>query len=173
MVVKNIVEKAGSVSKHIELGEVETEKELTSKQLDNVRKSLSDMGFELIDDKRTHIIEQIKTTVIDWVHYQKNAKQKINFSDHLSSKLHKDYSYLSNLFSEVENITIEKYLINQKIERVKELLVYDELTLSEIAAQLEYSSVQYLSNQFKKVTGLTPNHYKNIGKLKRIPLDEV
>jgi AraC-like DNA-binding protein len=114
----------------------------------------------------------MKNIIIDLVHYQ-NYDLKFNLSDVLSSKMHHDYNYLSNLFSEVEGTTIEKYFIAQKIERVKELLVYDELSLSEIAFQLNYSSVGYLSNQFKKVTGLSPSHFKKIREEKRKPLDEV
>ena len=126
----------------------------------------------MIDDKKSRIIEKIKNIIIDLVHHQDN-EAKTNLSDVLSNELHHDYNYLSNLFSEVEGTTIEKYFIAQKIERVKELLVYDELSLSEIAFQLNYSSVAYLSNQFKKTTGLTPSHFKQIKEEKRKPLDEV
>src|SRR5690606_3422206 len=117
-------------------------------------------------------IEQIKNIIINLVHHQDNDI-KINLSDLLSSQLHQDYNYLSNLFSAIEGITIEKYFIAQKIEKVKELLVYDELSLSEIAFQLNYSSTAYLSNQFKKVTGLTPSHFKKIKEEKRKPLDHL
>ena len=130
------------------------------------------LGFDIIDDKKIRLIEQIKTIIIDLVHHQDNVT-KTNLSDVLSSKLFHDYNYLSNLFSEVEGTTIEKYFIAQKIEKVKELLVYDELSLSEIAFRLNYSSVAYLSNQFKKVTGLSPSHFKNIREDRRKPLDEV
>jgi AraC-like DNA-binding protein len=130
------------------------------------------LGFELIDDKKSRIIEKIKNTIIQLVHHQ-DSGLKNNLSEVLSSELHHDYNYLSNLFSEIEGTTIEKYFIAQKIERVKELLVYDQLSLSEIAFQLNYSSVAYLSNQFKKVTGLTPSHFKQIKENKRKPLDQL
>ena len=133
---------------------------------------LEAVGFYLIDDKKSRLIEQIKTLVIELVHYNSN-NLKINLSDYISEKLHHDYNYISNLFSEVEGTTIEKYFITQKIERVKELLVYDELTLNEIADQLNYSSTAHLSAQFKKVTGFTPSYFKKIKENKRKPLDEV
>ncbi|KKX47548.1 AraC family transcriptional reguator [Sphingobacterium sp. IITKGP-BTPF85] len=134
--------------------------------------ALDPLGFEVIDDKKCRIIERIKNIIIELVH-NRDSDIKTNLSDVLSNKLHHDYNYLSNLFSEVEGTTIEKYFIAQKIEKVKELLVYDELSLSEIAFRLNYSSVAYLSNQFKKVTGLTPSHFKQIKEDKRKPLDEV
>jgi len=125
-----------------------------------------------LDDTKRTTIEKIKTTIIEQVHYG-IGDDRYNFSDLLSTKLHKDYSYLSHLFSEVEGITIEKYIINQKIEKVKELLVYNELSLSEIAFQAGYSSVAHLSAQFKKVTGLTPTHFKKLGGTRRNTLDKV
>ena len=118
------------------------------------------------------LIEKIKNIIIQQVHHTQD-EQHYNLSNILSKSLHKDYSYLSSLFSEVEGITIEKYLINQKIEKVKELIIYDELSLSEIAYKLSYSSVAHLSNQFKKITGLTPSHFKQVGRNKRKPLDKV
>ena len=172
MVVKNELEKMGFEPLKVILGEVELSRELSSSDKDRINKHLLTFGFELIDDKRSRIIGQIKSSIIELVHHH-NSKLKTNLSEYLSSKLHHDYTYLSNLFSEVEGTTIEKYFIAQKIERVKELLVYDELSLSEIAFQLNYSSVAHLSNQFKKVTGLTPSHFKNIKSDKRKPLDEV
>lgn len=138
----------------------------------NLEEALIPLGFQVIDDKRSRIIEKIKNVIIDVVH-QRDNHTKSNLSDVLSSELHHDYNYLSNLFSEVEGTTIEKYFIVQKIERVKELLVYGELSLSEIAFQLNYSSVAYLSNQFKKVTGLTPSHFRQIKEDKRKALDKV
>jgi len=148
------------------------EKDLTAEERVAVESALVPLGFEVIDDKKSRMIEQIKNVIIDVVHYQDNDV-KTNLSDVLSDKLHHDYNYLSNLFSEVEGTTIEKYFIAQKVEKVKELLVYDELSLSEIANRLNYSSVAYLSNQFKKVTGLTPSHFKQIKEDKRKPLDKV
>ncbi|MDP4291629.1 MAG: AraC family transcriptional regulator [Bacteroidota bacterium] len=172
MVVQNLFESIGYPPVHIELGQVETEKPVTEKDLVKIQKSLIGYGFEMIDDKTSVLIEKIKTLIIEMVHY-KNEPIHENYSTYIESKLHKDYNYLSNLFSDVTGITIERYIINQKIERVKELLVYDELTLSEIAYELGYSSVAYLSGQFKKVTGFTPSHFKQIKENKRKPLDQV
>lgn len=172
MVVHNELEKLGLTVKNIKLGEVTLDKELPGNVKTNLVKALTVLGFELIDDKKSRIIEKIKNIIIDLVHHQDNDTKK-NLSDILSSKLHHDYNYLSNLFSEIEGTTIEKYFIAQKIEKVKELLVYDELSLSEIAFRLNYSSVAYLSNQFKKVTGLTPSHFKQIREDKRKSLDKV
>lgn len=172
LVVQNELEKLGLEFSGIKLGEVILENKPTALQKQNLQKALVALGFELIDNKKSRIIEQIKNFIIDWVQHQ-NIDTKTNLSDALSSALHHDYNYLSNLFSEIEGTTIEKYFIAQKIEKVKELLVYDELTLSEIAYQLNYSSVAYLSNQFKKVTGLTPSHFKQIKEDKRKPLDKV
>lgn len=172
MVVQNELDKLGLDVKNIKLGEVTLDKEPTTDEKNKLDKALILLGFELIDDKKSRVIEKIKNVIIDLVHHQDN-NTKTNLSDVLSSQLHHDYNYLSNLFSEIENTTIEKYFIAQKIEKVKELLVYDELSLSEIAFRLNYSSVAYLSNQFKKVTGLTPSHFKQIREDKRKPLDEV
>lgn len=172
MVVQNELEKLGLDAKNIKLGEVILFKEITSLEKENLSKTLEPLGFEVIDDKKGRIIEKIKNIIIDLVHHQ-DSDVKTNLSDVLSDKLHHDYNYLSNMFSEVEGTTIEKYFIAQKVEKVKELLVYDELSLSEIANRLNYSSVAYLSNQFKKVTGLTPSHFKQIKEDKRKPLDKV
>ncbi|MDO5523694.1 MAG: AraC family transcriptional regulator [Bacteroidia bacterium] len=172
MVVRNEMEKLGFDVSNIILGEVSLTKELSNAQKQKVREVLEPLGFELIDDKKSRIVEKIKNIIIDLVHH-KDGSLQTNLSDLLSENLNHDYSYLSNLFSEVESITIEKYFIAQKIEKVKELLVYDELSLSEIAFRLNYSSVAYLSNQFKKVTGLTPSHFKQIHETKRKPLDEI
>jgi YesN/AraC family two-component response regulator len=172
MVVQNELDKLDLSAIRIKLGEVVLEKEPTTEEKNNLSEVLSALGFAVIDDKKNRIIEKIKNTIIELVHHQDNDA-KTNLSDVLSEKLHHDYNYLSNIFSEVEGTTIEKYFIAQKIERVKELLGYDELSLSEIAFQLNYSSVAYLSNQFKKTTGLTPSHFKQIKEEKRKPLDEV
>ncbi|MGN6341171.1 MAG: helix-turn-helix domain-containing protein [Ginsengibacter sp.] len=172
MVVQNELDKLGIDVKNIKLGEVTIAEKLSPGEKENLEKALVPLGFEVIDEKKSRIIEKIKNIIIDLVHHQDNGLTS-NLSDVLRSQLHHDYNYLSNLFSEVEGITIEKYFIAQKIEKVKELLVYDELSLSEIAFRLNYSSVAYLSNQFKKVTGLTPSHFRQIGEDKRKPLDEV
>lgn len=172
MVVQGELEKLGIETKSVKLGEVVTAQELEPEKRQQLEASLEALGFHLIDNKKSRIIEQVKNVIIDLVHYQNN-EAKINLSDILSQRLNLDYNYLSNLFSDIEGITIEKYFIAQKIEKVKELLVYDELSLSEIAYRLNYSSVAYLSNQFKKVTGLTPSHFKQIKEDKRKPLDKV
>lgn len=172
MVVQNEIEKLGVPVNHIRLGEVTLGRALSASERTILGGALTDLGFELIDDRKSRIIEQVKTTIIDLVHHR-DGDRKHNLSDVLSKTLNHDYSYLSNLFSEVEGTTIEKYFIAQKIEKVKELLVYDELTLSQIAQQLNYSSVAYLSNQFKKVTGLTPSHFKQVKEDKRKALDKV
>src|SRR5690606_2324159 len=172
MVVQPELDKLGIAAKSVKLGEVSLTGELSAEQKDALKQALNPLGFELIDDKKSRTIEKIKNIIIDLVHHRDNDA-KTNLSDVLSDKLNHDYNYLSNLFSEVEGTTIEKYFIAQKIEKVKELLVYDELSLSEIAYRLNYSSVAYLSNQFKKVTGLSPSHFKQIREDKRKPLDKV
>ena len=172
MVVKSELEKLNIRPLEVDLGEIEIEKPPSKQQLDKLRISLKQLGFELIDDKKGRIIEKIKTLIVKRVHYPENDPSE-NLSDLITSKIHYDYSYLSNLFSEVEGTTIEKYYIAQKIERVKELLVYDELSLSEIADQLEYSSVAYLSAQFKKITGLTPTFYKGLKDHKRKNIEDL
>jgi AraC family transcriptional regulator len=144
----------------------------SSAQLEDFGSRISTLWFELIEDKTARIISQVKNAVLHYVR-ENPAARKVKFSVFLADRLAKDYNYLSNLFSETEGTTIEQYLIHQKIEYVKELLVYDELSLSEIAHQLGYSSVQHLSNQFKKVTGLTPSHFKQVKENKRKPLDKI
>ncbi len=172
LVVRQELEKLNIKSSNITLGEVETKGELPKQQIEQLGDNLTALGFELLDNSKQQLIEKIKNTIINQVHYT-NEESTHNYSEILSKTLHKDYSYLSSLFSEVEGITIEKYIINQKIEKVKELIIYDELSLSEIAYKLGYSSVAHLSNQFKKVTGLTPSHFKQVGQNKRKPLDKI
>ncbi|QIA08363.1 AraC family transcriptional regulator [Draconibacterium halophilum] len=172
-VVKEELEKLDIQIEDIELGKVAISKSLDTSQTEEVRTVLHDNGFELIDDKKSQLIDRIKTIIIEKTHYSNEGKELVNFSEVIANEAGYDYSYLSKLFSSVEGITIEKYIINQKIEKVKELLVYGELTLNEISYQLGYSSVQHLSNQFKKVTGLTPSHFKKVKENKRKPLDEV
>lgn len=156
----------------VQLGEVQLASHVSDDTRQALDKKLQTIGFALIDDRKSRIIEKIKNTIIDLVR-NASAQPGANLSDYLATQLHYEYNYLSSLFSEVEGTTIGKYFISQKIERVKELLVYDELTLSEITFTLGYSSVAHLSNQFKKVTGLTPSHFKRIGAARRKPLDEV
>ena len=161
MVVKSELEKLGLKLLSINLGEVEIMEPFSDVQKNEISKILKVFGFELIDDKKSKTIDKIKTVIFDLVQ-NKNNDLKINLSNYLSQELHQDYNTLSNLFSEVENITIEKYFINQKIEKVKELIIYDELSLSQIAYSLNYSTVSHLSNQFTKVTGFSPTYFKNI-----------
>jgi len=156
----------------VTLGEVTLKEPLSDQQLSELNSHLTTLGFELIDDKRVRMIEQVKNAVIELVH-RENSTLKTNLSDYIAERTHHEYNYVSHLFSEIENTTIEKYFIAQKIERVKELLVYDELSLSEIADLLNYSSAAHLSAQFKKVTGLTPSHFKQVKENKRKPLDRV
>ena len=172
MVVKNELEKLGIKPCAISLGEVQLDEAINETEIKTISLVLEKFGFALLDDKKSRIIERIKNIIVELTHYQ-DEQPKTNLSDILSNDLKHDYNYLSNLFSKIEGITIEKYYIAQKIERIKELLVDDELSLSEIAFKLNYSSVAYLSNQFKKVTGMTPSYFKNIQSGKRRSLDEI
>jgi len=172
MIVKSELEKLGIHPETIDLGEVTLSQELQYGQKDQITSVFEKLGFELIDDKKSKYIEKVKSLIIELVH-QQNSQLNTTLSDYLSRNVYHDYFFLSNLFSEVEGITIEKYFIAQKIEKVKELLAYDELSLTEIADQLHYSSSAHLSNQFKKVTGLSPSHFKNIRSNQRKSLDEV
>ncbi|MNK01853.1 Transposon Tn10 TetD protein [compost metagenome] len=172
MVVRNVFGEAGIVPLNIELGEVELKEEPAAAQLEQLSTKLQELGFEIIDDRKSKVIEQIKNAIITLVHHSEEAP-KMNLSDILTEKLNYDYTYLSNLFSEVEGLTIEKYLIAQRVEKVKELLRYDQLTLSQIADQLGYSSVAYLSNQFKKQTGLSPSFYKSQKENHRRNIEEL
>jgi len=172
MVVTAEIEKTGLQPVSVELGEVEIKQVLTEQQMLQLNTSLKALGFEMIDDKKIRTIEKIKNAVITLVHHS-GGNIKTNLSAFITSQIHQDYNYLSNLFSEVEGTTIEKYFIEHKIERVKELLVYNELTLSEIADQLGYSSVAHLSNQFKKITGFTSSHFKSLKEHKRKNIEEL
>lgn len=172
MAVRSILDELGIRFTSIRLGEVDLHDEPSGQVMQELSARLTGIGFELIDDRKGRIIEKIKNAVIELVHHSSDTP-KTNLSDHLAEKLHYDYNYLSRLFSDIEGTTIEKYFIAQRIEKVKELLVYDERSLSEIAWQMGYSSVAHLSNQFKKVTGLTPSHFRQIRAEKRKPLDEV
>lgn len=156
----------------IQLGEVKLPKAPSSEKIKEIEAVLKERGFELLEDNTGKLIEKIKTTIIDLIH-SPEAHLNLKFSAYLVKEMGKDYNYLSRLFSSVENITIERYLISQKVERAKELLVYDEMTLSEIAHQLDYSSVQHLSSQFRKITGMSPSQFKRNLLSRRIPLDKV
>jgi YesN/AraC family two-component response regulator len=172
MVVRSELEKLGLHPLSVELGEVEFDRDISEEEKQRINERFTVLGFELIDDRKSRLIERVKTLVIDLVHHS-GKHIHVNLSDYLTQHIPLEYNYLSNLFSEIEGTTIEKFHIAQKTERVKELLVYGELSLSEIADQMGYSSVAYLSAQFKKVTGLTPSHFKNIRDAKRKPLDRL
>ena len=171
--VQRELKKLGLKPLNVVLGTAIVEGTVDDETIQKIDHSLHEIGFELIDDKKSRLVESIKNEVISYIHYDPELLGNLNFSDYLSEKLGYDYSYLSSLFSSIDGVTIEKYIILQRIERVKELLIYDELALKEIAYQMGYSSVQHLSNQFKKVTGLTPSFFKKIKENKRRPLDEV
>ena len=156
----------------VDMGEVDIMEDITTEQREQIRKALLESGLELMDDKKSVLIEKIKAVIIEMVHYTEELP-KINFSNFLSEKLHHDYTYMANLFSDVEGTTIEKFIISHKIERVKELIIYDEVNLTEIAWLMHYSSVAHLSNQFKKVTGLTPSHFKQLKVKRRSPIEDI
>jgi AraC-like DNA-binding protein len=166
LVVKAELEKMGIEYSGVELGEAVLINDLTSEEHDILKIALFRSGLELMDDKKAMLIEKIKNIIIEMVHYS-DEPLRINFSDFLSEKLCQEYTYLSHLFSQATGITIEHYIIAQKIERIKELLLYDELNLTEISYLLNYSSVAHLSTQFKKETGLTPSFFKNLKQHKR------
>ncbi len=170
--VSNILKELTIPHSSIKLGEVELTTPLNEETKNIFSKALQDSGFSLINNRKSQLIEQMKTLIVDKI-YHSTVELNIKWADYLSEKLHLDYKYLSSLFSSVESITFEQYIINQKIERIKELIVYDELTLSEIAFKLHYSSVAYLSNQFKKVTGMTPTQFKKSVNKNRKSLDDI
>ncbi|MBK8586024.1 MAG: helix-turn-helix transcriptional regulator [Bacteroidetes bacterium] len=172
VIVKDELKKLGLHFVFIDLGEVEIMENLTHDQNNKLKRNLLITGFELLDDKRSVLIEKITATIIEMVHYNEEFI-KVNFSEYLSDKLKRDYTYLANLFSEVQGTTIEQFVIAHKVERVKELLIYGELNVTEIAWKMNYSSVAHLSNQFKKVTGLTPSFFRQMADKKRQPIEEV
>ena len=172
MVVKSELEKIGLNYISVELGEAEIKETISPEQLKQFSESLKKSGLELMDDKKSILVEKIKNIIIELVHYT-DEQIKVNLSDFLSEKLNYDYTYLANLFSEVKGTTIEKFYLLHKIERVKELIVYNELNFTEIASKMNYSSVAHLSNQFKKITGLTPSHFKKLKYKRRIALEDV
>lgn len=172
MVVKDELTKLGLHYVTVELGEANILEKMSPEQLEQLKVALLRSGLEVMDDKRSVLIEKIKNIIVELVHYSEEPLT-IKFSVYLSQKLNHDYTYLANLFSEVQGTTIEQFLIAHKIERVKELLVYDQLNLTEIAYSMHYSSVSHLSAQFKKVTGLTPSHFKKLKDKRRSLLEDI
>lgn len=173
MVVRNALDQQNIAYKNVQLGEVELNEALSEKELSELKNKLLSLGFEVMDDRKSAIVTQIKTAIIKLIHTNESVELNKKLSVLLSEKLGLDYHYLSTLFSSIEGVTIEKYVILQRIEKAKELLIYDEMNLNEIADTLGYSSVQHLSLQFKKITGLTPTHFKKMKDNRRKPLDQV
>jgi AraC-like DNA-binding protein len=171
MLVKEELKKLG-LHFIVDMGVADIMEDITPEQREVIREALFKSGLELMEDKKSVLIEKIRTVIIEMIH-SSDEQVKVNFSDFLSEKLGYDYTYMSNLFSEIQGVTIEKFIISHKIERVKELIIYDELTLTEIAWKMHYSSVSHLSNQFKKSTGLTPSHFKNLKEKRRNPIEEI
>lgn len=172
MVVKDELAKLGLHYSIVDLGVAEILDDISADVREKLRINLLRFGLELLEDKRSILIEQIKNVIIEMIHYADECP-KVNYSDYISEKLHYDYTYLSNVFSEVQGITIQQYIIVHKIEKVKELLLYDELNLTEISYLLNYSSVAHLSNQFKKITGLTPSFYKQLKQKRSSNLENI
>jgi AraC-like DNA-binding protein len=172
MMVKEALKALGLHFIVVELGVVEVMENLTTEQREKLKLALLNAGLELMDDKRAMLIEKIKNVIVEMVHYAEELP-KTNFSDFISAKLNHDYTYLANLFSEVQGTTIEQFIIAHKIERIKELIIYGEMNITEIANKMNYSSVAHLSSQFKKVTGLSPSHFKQLKDKKRNPIEEV
>jgi AraC-like DNA-binding protein len=172
MAVKEELKKLGLHFIVVDLGEVEIMEDISTEQREQLKSSLLSSGLELMDDKRAVLIEKIKNVIIEMIHHSEETI-KVNFSDFLSKKLNHDYTYMANLFSEVQGTTIEQFIISHKIERIKELMIYGELNITEIAWKMNYSSVAHLSNQFKKMTGLSPSHFKQLKDKRRSPLEEV
>lgn len=172
MAVKEELRKLGLHFIVVDLGEVEIMENISMEQREKLKLCLLSSGLELMDDRKAMLIEKIKNVIIEMVHHSEEAI-KINFSDYLHEKLNHDYTYLSNLFSEVQGTTIEQFIISHKTERIKELIIYGELNITEIAWKMNYSSVAHLSSQFKKVTGLSPSHFKKLKDKRRNPLEEI
>ena len=170
--VKEELKKLGLHFIVVDLGEIDIMETISDEQREQLKIGLINSGLELMDDKRAVLIEKIIKVIIEMIHHTDEII-KINFSDYLSEKLHHDYTYLSNIFSEVKGITIQQFIIIHKVERIKELLLYDELNLTEISYKLNYSSVAHLSNQFKKITGLSPSHFKQLKDRRRVPIEEL
>lgn len=172
MAVKEELKKLGLHFIVVDLGEVEIMETLSSDQREQIKLALLNSGLELMDDRKAMLIEKIKNAIVEMVHHS-DELVKVNFSDFLSEKLKHDYTYLANLFSEVQGTTIEQFIISHKIERIKELIIYGELNITEIASKMNYSSVAHLSNQFKKMTGLSPSHFKQMKDKRRSPIEEI
>lgn len=172
MVVRTALKELGVHFVMLELGEVEIMERLTGQQRDSLRYTLEDAGLELIDDKRSILIEKIKNAIIDMVHHSEEMV-KVNISTYLSEKLNHDYTYLANIFSQVQGVSIEQFIILHKVEKIKELLMYGELNISEISYKMNYSSTAHLSTQFKKVTGLTPTHFRQLKEKRRNPIEQI
>jgi AraC-like DNA-binding protein len=172
LVVKEILKEMNLHFIVVDLGEVDIMEDITPDQRELLKNELLELGLELMDDKKSILIEKIKTIIIQMIHHTEEDI-KINFSDYLTEKLHHNYNYLANLFSDIQGTTIEHFIISHKVERVKELMIYDELTITEIAYKMNYSSVAHLSTQFKKVTGLSPSHFKQLKDKRRNPIEEI
>lgn len=172
MAVKEELKKLGLHFIVVDLGEIEIMEDISPEDRMILQRRLMTIGLELMDDKKAILIEKIKSTIIEMIHHSDEII-KVNFSDYLSEKLNYNYTYLANLFSEVQGTTIEQFIILHKIERIKELIIYDELNISEIAWKMNYSSVAHLSSQFKKMTGLSPLHFKQLKDKRRTPIEEI
>ena len=172
MLVKEELKKLGIFYAVVDLGVIEILEDITSEQREQLKINLKKSGLELMDDKRSVLVESIKNVITEMIHYT-DEKPRLNYSDYISEKLGYNYTYLANVFSEVKGITIQQFIILNKIEKIKELLLYDELSLKEISYRLHYSSVAHLSNQFKKITGLTPTFYKGIANKRRANLEDL
>ncbi len=172
MAVKEVLKNLGLHFVVVDLGEVDIMETLSIEGMKSLKNALLDIGLELMDDRKAILIEKIKQVIIEMVHYA-DELPLVNYSNYISDKLHHDYTYLSNIFSEVKGITIQQFIIIHKIERIKELIIYDEMNITEIAWKMNYSSVAHLSNQFKKITGLSPSHFKQLKDKKRSPIEDI
>lgn len=172
LAVKEVLKKLGLHFVMVDLGEIDIMEDITDEQREVLKAELHEIGLELMDNKRAILIEKVKNVIIEMVHHSVELP-KVNYSEYISEKLNHDYTYLSNIFSEVKGITIQQFIITHKVERIKELLLYDELNLTEISYKMNYSSVAHLSNQFKKITGLTPSHYKQLKDNNRISIEDI
>lgn len=172
MLVKQELDSLQIEYNSVDLGVVETKLPVTEMQRKKLKENLLAAGLEVLDDKKAILIEKIKNVIVEMVHYE-DELPRVNYSAYISKKLGHDYTYLANIFSEVKGVTIQQFIIIHKIEKVKELILYDELNLTQIAEKMQYSSVAHLSGQFKKITGLTPSWYKNLKEKKRDNLENI